>query len=107
MRIEFDRVEQKMEDLRGYYKGWMDPDKNPYRASELTDDEFNFISGMNYALSYLTDSFLGNLDMADEIQQLAKLKEAIAYKTISDFSEWGYCELENMMTGFIDGHEDE
>lgn len=107
-RIEFQNVEQKMEDLRGYYKGSMDPDKNPYRASELTDDEFNFISGMNYVLSYITDNYLDNYMGAYGLTETTrKMAEEFARQLIEDFAQWGFAELGEIMTSFIDNHEDE
>ena len=106
-RIEFNCVEQKMEDLRGYCTTTLDPDKNPYRASELNDDEFNFISGYNYALSHATDTYLTNLDIDEftEIEALKGMVEEIIKKAISDFAQFSYCDLGEMMTSFIDDHE--
>lgn len=108
-RIEFKGVEQKMDDLRGYCVTTCNPDKNPYRASELTDDEFNFVSGMNYVLSYLTDNFLnGHSEVFDdEAAVLRKLKKQIASQAIKEFARSGYYDLEMIMTSFIDGHDEE
>lgn len=104
MRIEFNDVEQKMEDLRGYCKTTYDPDKNPYKADELTDDEFNFISGMNYVLSYVTDNFLANKE-DDSKFEFACGKNKMR-RVIEGFADWGYCELAEIMTSFIDDHEE-
>ncbi len=105
-RIEFADVEQKMEDLRGYCKTTLDDDKNPYKADELNDDEFNFISGMNYVLSYVTDNFLANreVDGYCELESLEKLLKEHAEHIIDDFAQWGYAELGEIMTSFIDNH---
>lgn len=108
-RIEFNDVEQKMEDLRGYCKFTADDEKNPYKADELNDDEFNFISGMNYVLSYITDNFLDNRE-ADgfcELESLDKIMKEHARNVIEDFAQWGYAELGEIMTAFIDEHEPE
>lgn len=107
-RIEFDNVEQKMEDLRGYCRTFRNPDKNPYRTSELTVDEFNFISGMNYVLSYVTDNFNDNNDFADldGFPELQKLLKENSDKTIEDFTRWGYAILGEIMTSFIESHVD-
>lgn len=109
-RIEFENVEQKMEDLRGYCTYTCNPDKNPYRASELTDDEFNFISGFNYVLSYVTDVFLGNRDVVEglnsDIKVVDEVIEEITKRAIEGFARFGYSELEEMMTAFIEDHEE-
>jgi len=104
-RIEFSDVEQKMCDLRGFCKTTYDDDKNPYRVELLTDDEFNFISGMNYVLSYVTDLYLDNQE------DLSKLEIGVGKKklrrAISDFAQWGYAELSEIMTSFIESHDEE
>lgn len=74
-RIEFECTEQKMEDLRGFCKTWADPEKNPYTTDKLHDDDFNFISGMNFILSYVTDLFLNNLDDYITDEDSEKLKK--------------------------------
>lgn len=109
-RIEFENVEQKMKDLRGYCTYTCDPDKNPYRASELTDDEFNFISGFNYALSRVTDIFLENRDVVEslcsDIKVVDEVMAEITKKAIEGFAGFGYSELEQMITAFIEDHEE-
>lgn len=104
-RIEFQVVEQKMDDLRGYYKGFANPDKNPYRASELNDDEFNFCSGINYALSYITDLFLANdEELETGYEEIDKAVKEITRRAIEEYAQWGYRDLEQIMTSFIDDH---
>lgn len=107
MRISF-KTEQKLEDLRGYSPhyapGNMD---NPYKASECNDDEYNFLSGMNYVLSFVTDVYLSNAEHTDGEGTLDKIRAEIRKEVIEDFAQWGYAELGEVMTSFIDGHEDE
>lgn len=104
-RIEFNDVEQKMEDLRGYCKTTYDPDKNPYRADLLTDDEFNFVSGMNYVLSYVTDNYLDNNEDFSKMEMGVGKKKL--RRAINDFAQWGYSEIAEIMTSFIESHEEE
>jgi len=107
-RIEFNDVEQKMADLKGFCKTWADPEKNPYTTDKLHDDDFNFISGMNYVLSYITDLFLGNLDdyICDEDSEtLDAFKKEIAKKTIEGFAEFGYSDLEQCITAALESEE--
>lgn len=108
-RIEFKDTEVKMDDLRGYCTTYFDPDKNPYRASELNDDEFNFISGMNYTLSRVTDMFLasGPFEMETPYEAVNDFVKSVTEKALQEFVNYGYCDLEQIMTSFIDEHEDE
>lgn len=107
-KIEFNCVEQKMKDLVGYCKTTMDPEKNPYKADKLHDDDFNFISGMNFVLSYITDLFLDNLDdfvVDTESETLKQIQMEIAKKAIESFAQFGFSELEMMITSFLEGEE--
>lgn len=103
-RIEFSCVEHKMADLRGYCKTYLDPSKNPYTTDQLSDDDFNFVSGVNYALSYLTDNFLDNIEdfIDDDNETLKAMKLQIAKKTIESFAEFAYSDLEMYITSAIE-----
>lgn len=103
-RIEFSCVEQKMADLRGYCKTYLDPAKNPYTTDKLHDDDFNVVSGMNYVLSYLTDLFLDNVGdyIDDDNETLKAIKLDIAKKTIEGFAEFAYSDLEMYITSAIE-----
>ena len=107
-RIEFDCVEQKMADLKGFQKMYWDDSKNPYTTDKLHDDDFNFISGMNFVLSYITDLFLNNLDdyISDEDSEtLDAFKKEVAKKTIEEFAQFGYTDLKEEITYFLESEE--
>lgn len=108
-RIEFDDVEQKMKDLHGYCKMYLDDEKNPYTTDELTDDEYNFISGFNYALSYVTDLFIANREVTgletDLDETLDKVLEKCVNVVIEKYAQYGYMELEELITVFLENHE--
>ena len=109
-RIEFKNVEQKVSDLTGYWKGGFNDSANPYRADRLHDDDFNFVSGMNYVLSYMTDGFLANqvdfpTDDEDEDSLIFKIKKEIATKTIEDFAQWCYCGVGEYITSALESEE--
>lgn len=103
-RIEFSCCEQKMEDLRGYCKTYLDPAKNPYTTDQLSDDDFNFISGINYALSFLTDLFLNNVEyyIDDDTETLKAIKLDVAKKSIESFAQFSYGELSMYITSAIE-----
>lgn len=107
-RIEFDNVEQKMEDLKSY-SPYSNQEDNLYASDELTDDEFNFISGFNYALSRVTDLFIANRDCAEsltsDIETLDNFLGEITEKVIKEYAQYGYIELEELMTCFIESHD--
>lgn len=111
MRIEFECTEQKMDDLKGFYKMYINPEKNPYTVDKLDDDEFNFVSGVNFAISYLTDAFLANymleLEAGESIKGLLEIKKDIAKATIKEFADYGFEEIADIITSFIDEHEEE
>lgn len=100
-RIEFKDTEQKMDDLRGY--------TDVYKTDELTDDEFNFISGLNYALSRVTDLFVANRDCAEgltsDIEALDKFLEEMTQKVIEEYAQYGYIEVSELITSFIESHD--
>ena len=107
-RIEFNDVEQKMADLQGYYKGFANPELNPYTTDKLHDDDFNFVSGMNYVLSYVTDLFLNNLGdyiNDEDSEKLEEFKQEIAKKTIEEFAQFGYSDLGMYITSALESEE--
>jgi len=109
-RIEYRGVEPKMEELRGFCKFTPYDEKNPYTTDKLHDDDFNFISGANFVLGYLTEAFAENLDDYAEDEDsltIQRIKKELAVKTLSNFAEYGYRELEEMITSAIESYEDE
>ena len=108
-KIEFNDVEQKMADLTGYWKGGFDQSKNPYRADRLHDDDFNFVSGMNYVLSFMTDLFLDNLDdyiNDEDSEKLEEFKQEIAKKTIENFAQFCYStDVAEFITSALESEE--
>lgn len=107
-RIEYGCCEQKMADLRGFCKTWADPEKNPYTTDKLHDDDFNFISGMNYVLSYLTDLFLDYREdfiNDEDSESMKSFKQEIVKKTIEEFAQFGYYDIEELITTILDSYE--
>lgn len=116
MRIEFKDVEQKVNDLRGFYKGNLDPEKNPHKPNLLKDDEWNFVSGMNFVASYVTDLYKENAadDIGDTLEEILEDPElptteakarAFLESVLSDFAEWAWGEAGEIITSFIDNDE--
>lgn len=110
-RIEFKDTEQKMADLKGFNRITFDPKQNGYTTDKLDDDEFNYISGMNYVISWLTDNFLDNylfdLKSSESNKTIRKLKQEIAKETIEEFADYGFSHISELITSFIDSHEEE
>ena len=105
-RIEFKDCETKMDELRGYCRTYFKPENNPYTADELTDDEFNFVSGMNYVLSSIVDEFTHYYcDGAGSL--LDQLQAEIVKEAMEEFASRGYGDIAMVMTSFIDGHEED
>lgn len=106
MKIEFECVPRKMEELRGYCRMVGDPEKNPYRAAELIDEEYCFISGMNYVLSYILENAM-EMDVEEaEGSLLGQLKQEIGREALERLKEMGDSEMRMILTGFIDSHYD-
>lgn len=80
-RIEFE-CDTPMDELRGFSRVFYDGKALGYTTDRLTDDEFNFISGMNYAVNHSLSLILNNLDemeeMDDSVEMLQDLKKKIA-----------------------------
>lgn len=99
-----------MYELRGFSRAFFDDKKNPYTTDKLTDDEFNFISGMNYAVNKCLAGFIDDMDDLDElddsVKMLRNLKKEVA--KVALFSVQGAInyEISQFITEFIDSHED-
>ena len=108
-KIEFE-CEVSMDELRGLSRVFYDGKKNAYTTDKLTDDEFNFISGMNYAVNHFILNLIDNLDEIDElydnIDMLYDLKKKIAETALTAAKNGMNCEISQLITEFIDSHED-
>lgn len=108
-RIEFE-CEVSMDELRGFSRVFYDGKKNAYTTDRLNDDEFNFISGMNYAVNHCFAFALTNLDevedLNDSIDMLHKLKKNIARMALAAAKNVVNVEISQLITEFIDSHED-
>ena len=108
-KIEFE-CEVSMDDLRGIRCAFYDGKKNAYTTDKLTDDEFNFISGMNYAVNHFILNLIDNLDEIDElydnIDMLYELKKKIAETVLSAAKNSINREISHLITAFIDCHDD-
>lgn len=104
-RIEFE-CDTPMDELRGFNDG----KALGYTTDRLTDDEFNFISGMNYAVNHSLSLILNNLDemeeLDDSIDVLHKLKKKIAGMALTAAKNGVNVEISQLITEFIDSHED-
>ena len=108
-KIEFE-CEVSMDELRGFSRVFFDGKKNAYTTDRLTDDEFNFISGMNYAVNHFILNLIDNLDEIDElydnIDMLYELKKKIAETVLSAAKNSINREISYLITEFIDSHDD-
>lgn len=108
-RIELEGA-RPMEELRGFCR-FERSENSPYTADKLTDDEFNFISGINYAITKMAKSAKNCLDcceiFTDYFEPLQNYKRFIAANAIAYFTEVSQDEINHMMTAFIERHEDE
>lgn len=108
-RIEFES-EVSMDELRGFSRVFFDGKKNAYTTDRLTDDEFNFISGMNYAVNHFLSNLIDNLDeveeLDDSVEMLHKLKKKIAGMALTAAKNGVNVEISQLITEFIDSHKD-
>lgn len=108
-KIEF-ACDTPMDELRGFSRVFYDGKKNAYTTDRLTDDEFNFISGMNYAVNHSLSLILDNLDemeeMDDSVEILHDLKKKIAETALTAAKNGMNCEISQLITEFIDSHKD-
>ena len=108
-KIEFE-CEVSMDDLRGFSRVFYDGKKNAYTTNRLNDDEFNFISGMNYAVNHSLTLILNNLDemeeLYDSVEILQDLKKKIAETVLTAAKNGVNCEISQLITEFIDSHDD-
>ena len=108
-KIEFE-CEVSMDDLRGIRCAFYDGKKNAYTTDKLTDDEFNFISGMNYAVNHFILNLIDNLDEIDElydsVEILQDLKKKIAGTALTAAKNGMNYEISQLITEFIDSHDD-
>lgn len=108
-KIEFE-CDTTMDELRGFSRNFFEGKKNAYTTDKLTDDEFNFISGMNYAVNHFLSNFIDNLDeieeLDDSIDMLQDLKKKIAGMALTVVKNGVNVEISQLITEFIDSHED-
>ena len=108
-RIEFE-CDTPMDELRGFSRVFYDGKKNAYTTDRLNDDEFNFISGMNYAVNHSLPLILNNLDeveeLDDSVEMLQDLKKKIAGMALTAAKNGVNVEISQLITEFIDSHED-
>ena len=108
-RIEFE-CDTPMDELRGLSRVFYDGKKNAYTTDKLTDDEFNFISGMNYAVNHSLPLILNNLDemeeLYDSVEILQDLKKKIAETALTAAKNGMNYEISQLITEFIDSHDD-
>lgn len=106
-RLEFE-CDTPMDELRGFSRNFFDGKKNAYTTDRLYDDEFNFISGMNYAANHTLSLILNNLDemeeMDDSVEMLHDLKKKIAETALTAAMNGMNCEISQLITAFIDSH---
>lgn len=108
-RIEFE-CDTHMDELRGFSRVFFDGKKNAYTTDKLAEDEFNFISGMNYAVNHILSLILNNLDemeeLDDSVEMLHDLKKKIAETALTAAKNGVNCEISQLITEFIDSHDD-
>ena len=108
-RIEFE-CDRPMDEMRGFSRVFYDGKKNAYTTDRLNDDEFNFISGMNYAVNHSLPLILNNLDemeeLDDSVEMLQDLKKKIAGMALTEAKNGVNVEISQLITEFIDSHED-
>ena len=107
-KIEF-KCEVSMDELHGFSRVFYDGKKNAYTTDRLNDDEFNFISGMNYAVNHFLSNFIDKLDeieeLDDSIDMLQDLKKKIAGMALTVVKNGGNVEIKHLITEFIDSHD--
>lgn len=107
-RIEFE-CDTHMDELHGFSRVFYDGKKNAYTTDKLTDDEFNFISGMNYAVNHCLAFAITNLDeveeLDDSVEMLHDLKKKIAETALTAAKNGVNVEISQLITAFIDSHE--
>lgn len=108
-RIEFES-EVSMDELRGFSRVFFDGKKNAYTTDRLTDDEFNFISGMNYAVNHFLSNLIENLDedeeMNDSVEMLRDLKMQVGKNVLTAANCYCNTEISRLITEFIDSRDD-
>lgn len=108
-RIEFE-CDTPMDELRGFSRLFYDGKALGYTTDRLTDDEFNFISGMNYAVNHSLPLILNNLDemeeLDDSVEMLQDLKKKIAETALTAAKNGMNYEISQIITEFIDSRDD-
>ena len=108
-KIEFE-CEVSMDELRGFSRVFYDGKKNAYTTDRLNDDEFNFISGMNYAVNHILSNFIENLEeleeMNDSVEMLRDLKMQVGKNMLTAAKYSCDIEISRLITEFIDHYED-
>lgn len=108
-RIELE-CDTPMDELHGFglltYKG----KGIGYTTNCLNDDEFNFISGMNYAVNHILSNFIESLEeleeMNDSVEMLRDLKRPVCKNMLTAAKYNCDIEISRLITKFIDSHDD-
>lgn len=99
-----------MDELHGFGLLTYNGKRIGYTTNRLNDDEFNFISGMNYAVNHCLAIVLTNLDeveeLDDSVEILHDLKKNIAGMALTAAKDGVNVEISQLITEFIDSHED-
>lgn len=107
-RIEFES-EVSMDELRGFSRMTYDGKNLGYTTDRLNDDEFNFISGINYAINHYLNKTIESLDdledLGDDVKMLHDLKKQIAKTVLSYVIRDCNIIIKQLITEFIDSHD--
>lgn len=107
-KIELE-CDKPMDKLRGFSRVFYDGKALGYTTDRLTDDEFNFISGMNYAVNHSLSLILNNLDemeeLDDSVEMLQDLKKKIAETALTAALNVVNVEISQLITEFIDSRD--
>lgn len=108
-KIEFE-CDTPMDELHGFSRVFYNGKLLGYTTDRLNDDEFNFISGMNYAVNHCLAFALTNLDeveeLDDSVEMLHDLKKKIAETALTAAKNGVNCEISQLITKFIDSRDD-
>lgn len=108
-RIELE-CDTPMDELHGFGLLTYNGKGIGYTTNRLNDDEFNFISGMNYAVNHCIALVLTNLDeveeLNDSVEMLHDLKKKIAGMALTEAKNSVNVKISQLITEFIDSHDD-
>lgn len=108
-RIELE-CDTPMDELHGFGLLTYNGKGIGYTTNRLNDDEFNFISGMNYAVNHCLALVLTNLDeveeLDDSVEMLHDLKKKIAETALTAAKNSVNVKISQLITEFIDSRDD-